>query len=48
MVMHYCDLHDDCNTCKLPFCPYEKLDSWGQDDGWDEIDDADVDENEGW
>lgn len=48
MAMHYCKLHDDCYTCPVPFCPYEKLED-GTDAGWaaDE-EDVDEDDEEGW
>ena len=49
MDMHYCDIFSECFHCPVPFCPYEKLEDWGQD-GQDEIDDEDLDEDEeeGW
>jgi hypothetical protein len=49
MDMHYCDIFSDCYRCPVPFCPYEKLDDWGQDvqDETDE-EDLDEDEEEGW
>jgi hypothetical protein len=36
MAFHYCDLSPDCGTCKVPFCPYEKWEDYGQDDEYEE------------
>lgn len=49
MDMHYCDIFTDCYRCPVPFCPYEKLDDWGQDEHGqiDEVMDEE-DEDEGW
>lgn len=47
MDMHYCDIFTDCYHCPVPFCPYEKLEDWGQD-GQDEMDEEDVDDEKGW
>jgi hypothetical protein len=50
MDMHYCDIFSDCYHCPVPFCPYEKLEDWGQD-GYtvdDEQEDEEEDQEEGW
>ena len=45
--LHYCNLSDDCYTCRVPFCPYEKLDDYVQDECADNYDDEE-DQDDGW
>ena len=53
--MHYCDIFTDCYHCPVPFCPFEKLDSWCEHTNYvtdDEIeqDDEEIeeDQDDGW
>ena len=52
---HYCDIFTDCYHCPVPFCPYEKLDSWCEHANYvtdDEVepDDEEIeeDQDDGW
>jgi hypothetical protein len=50
MDMHYCDIFSECFHCPVPFCPYEKLDSWGHDDGTEDEEEyvEEEEEDDGW